>query len=204
MTMAEILVVDDERMMRTTCRDMLVREGHAVREAKDGPEAIAEYLKSRPDLVLLDLMMPGMDGVTACRRLRQLDPSAVIIILTARDGDLDEIDCLESGAEDFVSKSASDELLLVRVRKALRRLARESQVEVPAGLTKIESDIYRLLKSKPGHLFSYREIEAAIGGRGYTVSESTIRSHLTKLRGKLGGREGIQAVRGIGFALQKT
>ena len=200
MAKTEILVVDDERTVREGLEAILGREGYGVRTARDGEAGIAEFAARRPGLVLLDLMMPGLDGFGVCERLRRLDRETPIIILTAKDSDADQVRGLEVGADDFVSKRTDEAVLLIRIRKALERAARFGGLPAPANLTKTEADLYRLLRSAQGRPFTYREIYDAIRGRGYVGSESAIRAHVSYLRGKLGaeGRR-LVAIRRRGY-----
>jgi len=120
-TVAEILVVDDEPGIRTVLASSLEFEGYAVRTAADGRAALTEVERARPDLVLLDILMPGLDGLTACRRLRAADPHLPVLMLTARDLTGDRVAGLDAGADDYLAKPFELDELLARVRALLRR-----------------------------------------------------------------------------------
>jgi two-component system response regulator MprA len=117
----DILIVDDEPGIREVIASSLEFEGYAVRTAPDGRTALAEVERSRPDLVLLDVLMPGLDGLTACRRLRAQDPHLPVLMLTARDLTGDRVAGLDAGADDYLAKPFELDELLARVRALLRR-----------------------------------------------------------------------------------
>ena len=146
-------------------------------------------------------MMPLMDGFAVCERIRQFDRDLPIVFLTAKDADEDQVRGLEVGADDFVSKSANDMVLLVRIRKTLERARRLLGNAAPDGLTKTEADIFRLLASEKGRYFSAMEIFSAIRGEGCVPSDGNLRAHVSRLRGKLTGDLTIDAIRGRGYAL---
>ena len=110
--MAEILLADDERAVREGLKAMLVGEGFSVRTARDGADALAKFAEKRPDAVLLDVMMPKMNGFMACRQMRELDSLVPVVFLTAKDSEADQVRGMGLGADDFISKSAGDEVLL--------------------------------------------------------------------------------------------
>ena len=202
--MFEVLIVDDERAIRTALSRRLTEAGYSVRTAASGASGVAAFAKRRPDIVLLDVMMPRKNGYETCRDMRSLDRETPIVFLSALDSERDQISGLESGADDFVSKTASDELLLARIRKALERADRFSKADAPASMTKTEADIYRLLDSDRGHFFSYREIVEATCGEGYSADRSAIRVHVSNMRGKLPDGERLAVKRGVGYALVGT
>ena len=112
--MAEILIVDDERMIRAGLAQLLSGAGFSVREARDGKSALAAVAERRPDLVLLDIMMPGMDGFEVCEKILASDRDLPVVFLTAKDSESDQVRGLEVGADDFLSKTAGEEVLLLR------------------------------------------------------------------------------------------
>ena len=118
---SEILVVDDEPGIRSVLASSLEFEGYTVRTAADGRAALAEIDRARPDLVVLDVLMPGMDGLTACRRMRAADPHLPVLMLTARDLTGDRVAGLDAGADDYLAKPFELDELLARVRALLRR-----------------------------------------------------------------------------------
>ena len=118
--MAEILVVDDERTVRDGLKARLQGEGFAVRTARDGADALAKIAERRPDLVLLDVMMPRMNGFRVCEEVRRTDGALPIVFLTAGASDGDQVRAIGLGGDDYVSKSAPDAVLLVQTRQGVR------------------------------------------------------------------------------------
>ena len=197
----EILVVDDELAIRKGLAALLEESGYSVRTARDGIAALGAVRARRPDLVLLDVMMPLMDGFAVCESIRQHDRDLPIVFLTAKDADEDQVRGLEVGADDFVSKGVDNAVLLARIRKSIERGRRLAGNVAPDDLTKTEADIYRLLASERGRYFSATEIFSAIRGEGYSGDEGNLRSHMSRLRGKLPVGMSIEAIRGRGYAL---
>ena len=196
-----ILIAEDEPSIRKSLEARLAENGYLVRAAANGAAAVKMVCEERPDLVLMDVMMPVLDGYEACAAIREFDRELPVVFLSALDRDEDQIRGLEAGGDDYVSKTASDEMLLARIRAALARAKRFAKEEAPQLMTKIEADIYRLLKSERGRLFSYREIFAAILGEGYYADEGAIRTHISHLRKKLPQGEQIVAKRRQGYCL---
>jgi two-component system response regulator MprA len=220
---AEILIVDDDRALRIGQRALLKAEGYAVRLAANGETALAAIAEKRPDLVLLDVMMPKRNGFSVCEELRRTDPLLPILFLTAREGVGDELRAFDVGADDYIAKSASPEELLARVRRALARSAvlrtavqesrraRLGPLEVDFDaltvsgegvserLTKTEADFLWLLNSDRGRLFAYGEIIDVLRGGGIT-SVAVLQTHMSRLRRKL-GRAGALLFneRGLGY-----
>ncbi len=199
--MTEILLVDDERTIRDSLSRLLREAGFAVRAAANGAAGVEAFRGRRPDLVLLDVMMPGMDGYAVCEAMRSADRETPIVFLSALDAEDDQIRGLDAGADDYVSKTASPALLEARIRKALERADRFSKMDAPAAMTKTEADIYRLLESDCGRFFSYREIFSAVCGEGYFADEGAIRVHVSNMRKKLPADERLVAKRGVGYSL---
>jgi two-component system OmpR family response regulator len=199
--MTEILLVDDERTIRDSLSCQLREAGFGVRVAATGAAGVAAFRERRPDLVLLDVMMPGMDGYAVCKAMRAVDRETPIVFLSALDAEDDQIRGLDAGADDYVSKAASAALLDARIRKALERADRFSRMDAPASMTKTEADIYRLLESDRGRFFSYREIFSAVCGEGYCAEEGVIRTHVSNIRKKLASGERLLTRRGVGYAL---
>lgn len=197
----QILLVDDERLVRTALAARLGQAGYDVREARTGAEALRLFGERRPDVVLLDVMMPGIDGFAVCAEMRRLDRETPIVFLSACDAERDQIRGLSLGADDYVSKAASEALLVARVRKALERADRFSRLDAPPSMTKTEADIFRLLESECGRFFTFREIGAAVVGEGYMVDESLIRVHISHMRRKLPKGFALTARRRVGYAL---
>jgi DNA-binding response OmpR family regulator len=226
MTEKRILVVDDERQIVDIVRAYLSREGYQVTAAYDGPTAVETARREHPDLVVLDLMLPGLSGWDVCRKLRQ-DSAVPIIMLTAREEVADRIVGLELGADDYISKPFDPRELVARVRAVLRRHeVSETPVEVinhadlrietatrqvsVAGrgveLTPTEFDLLSVMARHPGRVFSRGQLLDQLQGDDYDGYERTIDSHVKNLRKKLspdaGGPHYITTVHGIGYRLE--
>ena len=205
--MATILVVDDDPKIRDLLRLYVERERHRVVEAEDGPGALAALERSRPDLVLLDVMLPGLDGIEVLRRMRAV-ASIPVMLLTARSGDGDKVIGLDSGADDYVVKPFSPRELMARVRVQLRRHAAETAeepalvsgpltldpgaVEVrldgrPLELTPFEFRLLHALMLRAGRVLTRDALITAIhGDEDPGIIDRTIDVHLGRLRRKLG------------------
>ena len=227
--MSEILVVDDERTVRKAYGGLLEGEGYAVRLARGGVEALQMFAARRPDLVLLDVTMPGMSGYSVCRRIRETDSDTPVVFLTAMESEAAEIRGLGLGADDYVFKSASNAVLLARIESVLsRRVAVRASGRVaarrielgrlavdldtfdvldrdqPTGerLTKSEADILRILHGARGRLLSHDEIVAALRGESHVMEPSALRAHFARLRRKLGpAGDLIQNERDAGYRM---
>jgi two-component system phosphate regulon response regulator PhoB len=224
----DVLVVDDESDIRALVVHHLTREGFGTRTATTGPEALQEVRHRRPDLVVLDLMLPGLDGLEVCRRLRTDAATAAvpIIMLTAKAEEVDRIVGLELGADDYVVKPFSPKELVARVRAVLRRhrprppdesplsaagitldVARH-RVDVdgtPVGLAPREFALLQTLLESPGRVLSRETLlERAWGyARADEIESRTVDVHVRRLRAKLGdaGRR-IVTVKGVGYQLE--
>ncbi len=218
-----ILVIDDERDLIELVRYNLDKEGFDVFAASDGTSGLEIATKHKPDLVVLDLMMPGMDGLEVCRRMRADDRTRRIpvIMLTAKAGETDRIVGLEMGADDYVTKPFSPRELVARVKAVLRRtsdqqepaeLIRRGELAIdakrhevtyagqPVALTATEFRILRFLASRPGRVVSREDIIDSALGREAAIFDRTIDVHVTALRKKLGsGGVQIETVRGFGY-----
>lgn len=216
------LVVDDEETILEFLGMGLGYEGFTVETASDGPSALAAADRFRPDLVLLDWMLPGLDGVEICRRLRAKGDVA-IIMLTAK-GETDErITGLDAGADDYVPKPFRFQELLARIRAVLRRRdivlhrvlkaadvtldrgTREvTRAEQPVDLTPREFDLLELLLAHPGQVFPRETILNRLWGYTFVGDSNVIDVHIGALREKMGDRPPklIQAVRGVGYVLR--
>ena len=117
----EILLADDERAFRSGMKALLESEGFAVRTARDGEAAVRKFAERVPDVVILDVMMPRMNGFRACEEIRKTDRRVPVVFLTAKDGEVDQVRALGLGADDYVSKSAPEALLVARIRRAVER-----------------------------------------------------------------------------------
>jgi DNA-binding response OmpR family regulator len=217
-----VLVVEDEPLISEMLHMGLSYEGFAVTVVGDGLEAVAQARAEMPDLVVLDLMLPGIDGLEVCRRLRALgDPS--IIMLTARGQVEDRITGLEAGADDYLPKPFTFRELLARIRAVLRRhgVAPQQQVQVgdvmldrqtrrvtrggrPIDLTQREFDLLDLLMSHPRQVFSREIILNRVWGYDYLGDTNVIDVYIRYLREKLSDddRRLIRSVRGVGYSLE--
>lgn len=217
-----ILVVDDERNIVQLAKLYLQQEGFQVESAADGREALEKAQFVRPDLVVLDLMLPELDGWEVCRRLREKS-DVPIIILTARGDDVDKIVGLELGADDYVSKPFNPRELVARVRAVLRRTARASQVtrqlnvgdlhvdldrrEVRIGkklleLRPKEFDLLAAMAQHPGVALDRERLLQLAWSSDFFGDSRTVDVHVTWLREKLSGSSvRIQTVWGIGYKL---
>jgi two-component system phosphate regulon response regulator PhoB len=223
MSKGTILVIDDEKDLIELVRYNLEKEGFDVIAATDGQSGLEVVKKHRPDLVVLDLMMPGLDGLQVCQRLRS-DPRAgriPVIMLTAKATEADRVVGLELGADDYVTKPFSPREVVARVKAVLRRTSpqQEDRQVIRAGdlvidlhghevtfrgsrvsLTATEFRILEFLAGRPGRVFSRDEIIDAALGNDNAVFDRTIDVHITAIRRKLGaGAELIETVRGFGY-----
>ena len=204
--MKTILVVDDEPRIVDIARDYLARAGFQVTAAADGPAALEAARRAPPDLVVLDLGLPGMDGLDVARRLRE-DGDVPIVILTARDEEVDRILGLELGADDYVTKPFSPRELVARVRAVLRRGERAQVepgevlravgvvVDVPrmrvtvgdqhVELTPTEFQLLQTLVAQPGRVFTRAQLLDALHGVAFESYERAIDTHVKNIRRKL-------------------
>jgi len=202
----KILVVDDELKIVKLVRAYLEAAGFTVVTARDGQEALAVFRYERPHLVVLDLMLPGMDGLDVCRAIRR-SSDVPIIMLTARDEEVDRLIGLELGADDYIVKPFSPREVVARVRAVLRRtegqpvepevviagdvtldlLHRTAQVRgQPIELTATEFDLLAVLVRHPGQVFTRMQLLDLVQGEAYAPYERTIDAHIKNLRRKLG------------------
>jgi len=201
-----ILVVDDEPQLRRIMRTTLIGAGYEVDDAKTGEEALEKVREFRPDLVLLDVNMPGMGGVAACRVMRE-DTNIAIIMLTVRNTEKDKVEALDAGADDFVVKPFSTPELLARIRASLRRVPaapQSSQERIRAGslvidfaartvtngdasfhLTPKELDLLRYLTQHANQAVPHRELLQAVWGPDYGDQVDYLRVFIKSLRKKI-------------------
>ena len=223
---AKILVVDDEPDILEFVQYNLQKEGFSVSTAEDGLAGLEEARRVKPDLIILDIMMPEMDGVEVCRQLRSesLFDNTVIAFLTARDDDYSQIAALDVGGDDYITKPIRPRVLVSRVNALLRRSGRKdaengSEIITAGDLTidkekilvlrgterielaKKEFELLGLLVSKPGKVFTREEIFNKIWGTDVIVGNRTIDVHIRKLREKLGD-EYIKTVKGVGYKVE--
>ena len=222
---AKILLVDDEPNILEILEFNLRKEGFEVATASNGEQGLKLARKLRPDLIVLDIMMPIMDGVEVCRQLRadtDFD-NTVITFLTAREEDYSQIAALDIGGDDYITKPIRPRVLISRVKALLRRNARQEEEvasviaigdleidlerivvrrkEETIELAKKEFDLLTLLASKPGKVFSREEIFNKVWGTDVIVGNRTIDVHIRKLREKLGDHY-IKTIKGIGYKFE--
>jgi DNA-binding response OmpR family regulator len=218
----KILVIDDEPKIVEICRDYLKAGGYDVVSAADGPNGLSAIRREKPDLIVLDLMLPGMDGLDLCRQLRR-ESNVPVIMLTARVDEADKLVGLELGADDYITKPFSPRELVARVRTVLRRtgeggnldvlrvgeltLDRERYVVILPGreetLTPTEFEILFTLASQPGRIFTRSQLLNAVHGVAFASYERAIDSHIRNLRRKLEISEDepryIVTIYGVGY-----
>jgi len=220
-----VLVVDDDENIVQLVRMYLERDGYQVWTTYDGSSAVEEFRRSRPDVVVLDLMLPGVSGLDICREIRR-ETNTPIIMLTARTTEADKLTGLDLGADDYVTKPFSPRELLARIRAVLRRVPgtndlgpevivvgtltlypRRFQAEVngkPIRLTPTEFNLIRTLAEAPGQVFSRPQLIEKAFGYDFEGFERNVDVHVTALRRKLdaSGTRFIKTVYGLGYKLE--
>ena len=217
----KILIADDEPDIIEFLQYNLENEGYHVVTAANGEEAIKVAQKEMPDLIILDIMMPGMDGVEVCRELRSMAAfkSTLIAFLTARSEDYSQIAGFDVGADEYITKPVRPRVFLARVKALLKRKhsAVESNTLIQTGgitidkekilvqkgdetihLPKKEFELLALLTSKPGKVFTREEIYDKVWGNELVVGDRTIDVHIRKLREKI-GEDTIKTLKGVGY-----
>ncbi len=217
----KILVVDDEPKIAEICQDYLKAAGFDVITCGDGLQGLAAARREKPDLMVLDLMLPGMDGMDVCRALRR-ESDIPIIMLTARVEETDKLIGLELGADDYITKPFSPRELVARVRVVLRRAGGDPSGDVirvgeitldrtryeisfpdrTISLTPTEFEILATLMSQPGRIFSRSQLLNAAHGVAFESYERAIDSHIRNLRRKLEPGEHIITVHGVGYKFE--
>lgn len=218
---ARILLADDESDILEFLSYNLRKEGFEVFCASDGIQALELANKYRPELIILDVMMPGMDGFEACRQIRKNAElqETVIAFLTARGEDLSQVEGFDAGADDYIRKPVRPRVFISRVRALLRRVPaasedlnkliyndliidKEKYVVIKSGieteLSKKEFELLLLLTSRPNKVFTRDEIFAGVWGNDVIVGERTIDVHIRKIREKI-GVESIKTIKGVGY-----
>ncbi|MEW5736527.1 MAG: response regulator [Thermodesulfobacteriota bacterium] len=217
-----VLIVEDDRDISALLRDYLVQAGFRVRQIHRGDEAVAEIRAHPPDMVILDVMLPGVDGMTLCREIRGFSNMPVIMV-TARVEEIDRLLGLELGADDYVCKPFSPREVVSRVKAVFRRSSPEPRNEkLAAGpilldvdshsatvsgadlkLTHSEFALLRALLSQPGRVFTRNELVARVQGYSYEGYDRSIDTHVKNLRKKLAAAaphlDPIQSVYGVGY-----
>jgi len=221
----KILIVDDEKDIIEFLQYNFDKEGYQVFTARNGEKGRELAIKVKPDLIILDIMMPGIDGVELCSELRSMPEfeDTLIIFLTARGEDYSQIAGFEVGADDYITKTVRPKVLLARVKALLKRKSKikieENVIDVndiridkdkrdvliddkSIHVPKIEFDLLVLLASKPGKIFSRDEIYSKIWGSEVYVSDRTLDVHIRKLREKI-GKHHIKTIKGVGYGFNE-
>jgi two-component system OmpR family response regulator len=215
-----VLVVEDDPAIADLVRLYLTRDGFGVHVAHDGEAGLTAAQRLRPRACVLDIALPGLDGIEICRRLRAAHDPVPVIFLTARDDEVERILGLEMGADDYVTKPFSPRELVARLRAVLRRsdgqpgrptrrvgpvtldpLRRQTTVDgVPVTLTSTEFDLLHHLMSRPGQVFSRDQLLSAVWGYADVSGTRTVDVHIAQVRAKLGPAASIiRTVRGVGY-----
>ena len=222
----QVLVVDDNEKIVEVLKAYLEREGFAVRTAADGESALAEVARSVPDIALLDVMLPGVDGIELTRRL-QRDHGLPVILVTARSDEVDRLIGLEVGADDYISKPFSPREVVARVKAVLRRAegqraaggtTRIGEMEIDGerrtvtiggeakDLTRTEFDIVAAMAAHPGRVYSRLQLLEVASGDAFEGYERTIDAHVKNIRRKLGedprSPRYVHTVFGVGYKVE--
>ncbi len=225
----KILVIEDEQDISDLIKYNLEREGYVVTPAATGEKGLSEARKDTPQLIILDLMLPGMDGLQVCRTMRGESGTREIpiIILTAKTEETDIVAGLELGADDYITKPFSPRVLLARLRAVLRRKAEtaipDSQtisyqnLQIDPGkhsvsvggkaitLTHTEFNLIHVLARRPGWVFTRNQLVDSIRGEDVFITDRTIDVHIAGLRKKLGkGTDYIETIRGVGYRFKES
>ena len=224
--MERILIIEDELPMRTALHDVLVGEGYRVLTAAEGETGLRRALEEKPDLILLDIMMPKLDGYAVCAELRRLANPVPILMLTAKGQVEDRVQGLDAGADDYLVKPFSTEELLARVRAMLRRVQRQSRMprtltlgdahvdlvrqtatrsRKPLHLTAKEFAMLRLMAESPGEPVSRERFLDVVWGYTAFPTTRTVDNHIASLRSKLEPNPDeprwIKTLHGVGYKL---
>jgi len=226
--MKQILIIEDERDIYELLRFRLEKEGFAVTYAATGEAGVKVATETPPDLVLLDLMLPGMDGLEACRALRAHPRSkqVPIIMLTAKDEDMDVVTGLEVGADDYITKPFSPRVVVARVRAVMRRrsegaapeteVLQRGAIRIDPGRHRVEADgeaialtateflLLHVLARRPGWVFSRSQLIDEMRGGEVVITDRAVDVQVVGLRKKLGAHgELIETVRGVGYRFRE-
>jgi two-component system, OmpR family, alkaline phosphatase synthesis response regulator PhoP len=224
----KILLVDDEPDILEFLGYNLRKEGYEVHTCNNGKDGLAKAIEILPQLIILDVMMPEMDGIETCREIRQVTElkNTIVIFLTARGEDYSQIAGFEAGADDYVTKPVKPRVLISRVQALLRRykeepgteaeqiislneliIDREKYVVIKDGkeyyLPRKEFELLSLLASKPNRVFTREDILNAIWGNDVIVGDRTIDVHVRKIREKLGNLN-IKTIKGVGYKFEQA
>lgn len=222
-----VLIIDDELDIRKMLRYNLENSDYLVLEAENGIEGIEVAKKSKPDLILLDLMMPGIDGIEVCEKIRDIPDlsNTVVCILSARGEDYSQLAGFDAGADDYITKPIKPKLLISKVKAILRlsnsggvkevieQAPKDANIQIDFDqylvikdgkelvLPRKEFELLALLMSKQGRVFKREEIMNRVWGTDVVVGDRTIDVHIRKLRKKIGDKH-IQTVKGVGYKFQ--
>jgi DNA-binding response OmpR family regulator len=222
---AEILIVEDDEVITSTLAYNLSRHGFGVKSATTGVEALRLARKMRPDLILLDVMLPGESGIEVCERIRERDQGVMIVMVTARDAEEDKVRGFEAGADDYVTKPFSMKELVARINANLKRSetgqrgkvleAGDLQLDTknytarvagePLDLRLKEFELLAALASAPGELKSREELAKEVWGHAGVGSSRTIDVHIRRIRAALEERSSYQYIhtaRGLGYRFE--
>ena len=224
---AEILIVEDDAVILETLAYNLNRQGFGVRKATDATEALKLARQIRPDLILLDVMLPGESGIRFCERIRQEDREVVVVMVTAKDAEEDKVRGLEAGADDYVTKPFGMKELVARINANLKRSAvppggRGQVIEIedlsldtknftalvkgePLGLRLKEFELLAALAARPGELKSREELAKEVWGHAGVGTSRTIDVHIRRVRAALAEKsdyEYVHTVRGLGYRFE--
>lgn len=217
-----IVIVEDERAISDLQRLYLVEAGYGVHVESDGLAGLAAIRRLRPVAVVLDVGLPGIDGIELCRRLREAGDWTPVLFVTARDDEVDRILGLELGADDYLTKPFSPRELVVRIKTVLRRLTTVSASPLAVGtitldpaqrrvdasgrpimLTSTEFDLLAKLMSSPGQVFTREQLLSSVWGHADYGLGRTVDVHIAQLRSKLGDDSPIVTSRGVGYSVAR-
>ena len=220
-----VLVVEDDRAIADLVGLYLRRDGFGVQVERDGQAALSAVRRLRPAAVVLDVGLPGMDGVEVCRRLRAEDDWTPVLFVTARDDEVDRVLGLELGADDYVTKPFSPRELVARVKTVLRRTrgVERSTPRLQVGrvsldpdrrrayvdstevvLTTTEFDLLAFLLRRPGRVYEREHLLSEVWGYAAAAGTRTVDVHVAQLRAKLGDASPIRTVRGVGYSAESS
>jgi DNA-binding response OmpR family regulator len=219
-----VLVVEDEVAIADVIRMYLAQAGYNVHIEPDGEGALVALRTHKPAAVILDVGLPGIDGVEVCRRMRANQDWTPVLFVTARDDEVDRIVGLELGADDYITKPFSPRELVARVTSVLRRTQgitaagprlrvgavhldpgerRVFAAEVEVALTATEFDLLAYLMRRPGRVFSREQLLADVWGYPSSAATRTVDVHIAQVRAKLGDASPVRTVRGVGYAVEE-
>ncbi len=214
-----VLVVEDEATIADLLRTYLGREGFGVQVESDGASGLAAAQRLQPAAIVLDVGLPGLDGIEVCRRLRAAGDQVPVLFVTARDSEVDRVLGLELGADDYVTKPFSPRELVARVKAVLRRGQPDAEPSYAVGaltldparrqvtadgrevaLTATEFDLLAWLLRRPGRVATREQLLSEVWGYAAPAGTRTVDVHVAQLRAKLGDASPIRTVRGVGYA----